>query len=113
MKGQRFRFIFCSGKGAVWDQAKSLWVFSGTRKLKGAAERGLLDIAGANPDAFDPIILRPGGVTPDASVLLTKIAGFVIPVVPVSQLAKALVRACVNSSEQKIIENDGILKLAA
>ncbi len=110
-KGQRFRFVFCSGKGAEWDQSKSLWLFPDTRKLKGAAERGLLDIAEANSEVVEAIMLRPGGVTRDASVLLTKVAGLVTPVVPVSQLAKALVRACVNAEGGKIIENDAILKL--
>ena len=112
-RGHKFRFVFCSGKGAEWDQSKSLWVFSDTRKLKGAAERGLLDIAEANPEVFETVVLRPGGVTPDASVLLTKIAGLMTPVVPVSQLAKALVLACIDPPQDKIIENDGIPKLAA
>ncbi|KAJ9611168.1 hypothetical protein H2200_004351 [Cladophialophora chaetospira] len=111
-RGRRFLFVFCSGKGAEWDQSKSLWLFSDTRKLKGAAERGLLDIAEENPDVFDTLVLRPGGVTPDANVLLAKIAGVMVPVVPVSQLAKALVRVCINPPQDKVVENDGILKLA-
>jgi hypothetical protein len=111
--GEKFRFVFCSGRGAEWDQDKKLWVFADTRRLKGAAERGLLDIAAANPDVFEAVVLRPGGVTPDASVLLTQIAGLVTPVVPVSLLAKALVRACVHPPKEKVVENDGIVKLAA
>ncbi|EXJ73591.1 uncharacterized protein A1O5_03353 [Cladophialophora psammophila CBS 110553] len=50
--GQRFRFVFCSGNGAEWGQDKRLWVFSDTRKLKEAAERGLLDIAEDNRDVI-------------------------------------------------------------
>lgn len=32
--GGKFQFVFCSGKGAEWDQQKKLWMFSDTRKLK-------------------------------------------------------------------------------
>lgn len=110
-KREKFHFIFCSGKGAEWDQGKKLWVFPDTRKLKGAAERGLLDIAKENPSVFETIILRPGGVTPDESTLLIKIAGLVTPVVPVSQLAKALVKACLSPPGEKLLENDGIIEL--
>ena len=31
---QKFRFVFCGGKGAEWDQEKKLWVFNDSRKLK-------------------------------------------------------------------------------
>lgn len=131
-QGQKFQFVFCSGKGAEWDQDKSLWVFPDTRKLKvimlhsisvegdhitdenkGAVERGLLDIAEANPDVFAATMLRPGGVIPDENGLLGTIAGLMIPVVKVSKLAKALIRACVEPSNEKVIQNEEISQIGA
>ena len=31
---RKFRFVFCSGMGAEWDQDKSLMFLSDTRKIK-------------------------------------------------------------------------------
>lgn len=109
--GQKFPFVFCSGNGAEWDQDASLWLFSATRKLKGAVEKGLFDISRANPD-FDALVLRPGGVLPDDSSLAYTVASVVIPTVLVSGLAKALVQACVAQPEDKIIENRDIVRMA-
>jgi hypothetical protein len=33
-EGRKFRFVFCSGKFAEWDQSKSLSFMSDTRKVK-------------------------------------------------------------------------------
>lgn len=30
----KFKFVYCSGNGAEWDQDRKLWVFPDTRKLK-------------------------------------------------------------------------------
>ena len=31
---KKFVFVFCSGKGAEWDQSKSLWIGQDTRRIK-------------------------------------------------------------------------------
>ncbi|KIW89323.1 uncharacterized protein Z519_10177 [Cladophialophora bantiana CBS 173.52] len=82
-------------------------------KTKGVAERRLLDIAEDSRDVFQAIVLRPGGVVPDGSVLLGKIASLMTPVVPLSQLAKALVESCINPPSEKVIENREILQLGS
>ncbi|OAP65343.1 hypothetical protein AYL99_01315 [Fonsecaea erecta] len=112
-QGHRFRFVFCSGMGAEWDQDKKLWLFSDTRKLKGEVERGLLDLAMANPDVFEAIVLRPGGIVPDDSVLFRKFVSFMTPVVPVTQLAKALVRCCISPPPEQVVEHGDILQLGS
>jgi hypothetical protein len=109
--GQKFRFVFCSGRGAEWNQDRNLWYFAETRKLKGAVERGLLDIDEANREVFQAVILRPGGVLPDESVRLAKIAGLIVSVVPVSELARALIAAVINPPKDKVIENEAMLGL--
>lgn len=112
-RGQKFRFVYCSGKGAEWEQQKNLWVFSDTRKLKGAAERGLLDIADSNPQSFVAVLLRPGGVLPDGSEVVRTVASLVTPVVSVSQLAIALVRACIQPPAETVIQNPRIIELGS
>ncbi|KAJ9642086.1 hypothetical protein H2204_002455 [Knufia peltigerae] len=113
-QSQKFQFVFCSGDGAEWDQDKSLWMFSDTRKIKGSVERGLLDIAEANPNVFAATMLRPGGVIPDDKEVLGTIGGLMmIPVVKVSQLAKALVRVCVEPPDARVVPNKEIRRLGA
>lgn len=70
----------------------------------------MLDLAEANPQTFNTIVLRPGGVLPDDSVVLKTIASVMTPVVAVSVLARALVRAFVEPPANTIIENDEILQ---
>lgn len=31
---KKFKFVFCSGMGAEWDQTKSLWFLKDTRRIK-------------------------------------------------------------------------------
>jgi hypothetical protein len=78
--------------------------------LKGAVEKGLLEIAAAN-SSFETFILRPGGVLPDDSRMTYAIAGPIIPVVHASVLAKALVSTCLTQPPSKVIENKEIIKM--
>jgi hypothetical protein len=34
LKGEKFKFVFCSGMGAEWDQTKPLWFLKDTRRIK-------------------------------------------------------------------------------
>lgn len=34
LNGKKFKFVFCSGKGAEWDQTKRLWFWKDTRRIK-------------------------------------------------------------------------------
>jgi hypothetical protein len=34
LKGKKFKFVFCSGMGAEWDQTKPLWFLKDTRRIK-------------------------------------------------------------------------------
>ena len=40
-----FRFIFVSGWGAEQDSNRALWFWNDSRKIKGAAEKGLFDLS--------------------------------------------------------------------
>lgn len=79
---------------------------------QGAVEKGLLDIAEKHPASFETTILRPGGVIPEGQAVLGAVAGFVTPVVSVTDLAKALVVACINPLEKHVVENEELVELA-
>lgn len=34
LNGKKFKFVFCSGMGAEWDQTKPLWFMKDTRRIK-------------------------------------------------------------------------------
>lgn len=62
-----FRFVYLSCWGAEEVQFKRLWVFADTRKVKGMAEKGIMEVAGNSEvvggfRCFEAICLRPGKV---------------------------------------------------
>lgn len=127
--GRKFPFVFCSGYGAEQKEDARVWPFADTRKIKvcgrsvrrllctnaenpqGAVEKGLFDIATANP-SFQTFVLRPGAVLPANSGVKYALAAPVIPVVYVSDLAKALVATCLTQPVSKVIENKEIMRMA-
>lgn len=40
-----FRFVYISGWGAEQDPFRTLWIWSDSRKIKGAAEKGIFEVA--------------------------------------------------------------------
>lgn len=62
-RGNAFRFIYLSVAGAEQNQFASLWSQAQTRKTKGAAETGLLDLAESRErGTFEVYALRLGRV---------------------------------------------------
>lgn len=107
---RKFAFVFCSGRGAEQDETKSLWLFPSTRKVKGAVEKVLLDIAKAHPSTFASRIVRPGGIIPEDSRMMYNVVSYVIASVLVSDLAKLMVDICIQGSDQTILENEAIVR---
>lgn len=56
-------------------------------------------------------MLRPGAVLPDSRRMTHAMARAVIPMVFVSDLAKALVSTCLTQPKSKVIENAEITKI--
>ncbi|KAI5364945.1 Putative NAD(P)-binding domain superfamily [Septoria linicola] len=130
-----FRFVFISGWGAEQDQFKRLWMYSESRKIKGAAEKALFDIAsraeekgvnvGEGQDAavnarhnagethrcFEVVALRPGGVLRgDSEGMLNIITEAVIPSIAVQRLAKTAIKVAFHGADGKtILENKDCL----
>ncbi|CAH0034781.1 unnamed protein product [Clonostachys rhizophaga] len=104
--GQRFRFVFCSGMLAEWDQQKSLLFMADTRlvkSLQGQVEKGLCDLADKD-SRFDSFCPRPSGILPLTVGTLGKLAGKLYGAIQVQDLAKALVHIALNGAEKQIIE---------
>lgn len=77
-----FRFVYISAYGAEHDQFRKLWIFADSRKIKGAAEKGIMEAAINSPEidghkCFEAIALRPGGVLAGSGESMTTVIGSV------------------------------------
>lgn len=92
-----FRFVFVSGWGAEQNQFRSLWFWATSRKIKGAGEKAVFDVADTSElvkgkRCFEAIALRAGGVIvkgDDTSTLLWEAAA---PYIAVDRLAKCAIK---------------------
>ncbi|KAI0837411.1 hypothetical protein F5Y06DRAFT_271637 [Hypoxylon sp. FL0890] len=103
---QKFRFVFCSGKFAEWDQNKNLIMLPDTRKIKGQAEKGLCDLADANKDKFEVWAVRPNGVVKKHGALINMLG-----LIGVDQLARAMLKIVVDGHKDRIIESNELSKI--
>jgi NAD(P)-dependent dehydrogenase (short-subunit alcohol dehydrogenase family) len=111
-EGKQFRFLFCSGKFAEWDQAKSLHFMADTRHVKGQVERELCELADADTaKRFVVYCGRPSGILPGDAGLPAKITGKLYGAIDADRLAKAFVRVVLEGYKERIIENDTLLSL--
>lgn len=112
-----FRFVYVSGWGAERDQFRKLWMFSDTRKIKGAAEKAICAVAEGCEEVeghrcFEVVCLRPGGVLSgsgeDVGALLTEA---VVPSIAVGVLARTAVRVAFDGGAdgKTIMENKDCL----
>lgn len=106
-----FRFVFCSGKFAEWDQDKTLLFMSDSRKIKGSVEKSLADLADANPDTFETWLLQPSGFLENDAPGWKKAIGGLYGAIPVSQVGKAMVKVGVEGWKDRIISNDVMLTM--
>ena len=92
-----FRFIYMSGWGAEQNQFRSLWIWADTRKIKGAAEKGIFDVADTSEEVqgkrcFEAIALRPGGVMAGGDAISTLVSEAVVPCIAVDRLARCAIK---------------------
>lgn len=111
-----FRFVFISETRAEQDSNKSLWFYADSRRIKGAAEKGLFDIAdqskekevsvGTYKRCFEVIALRPGAVVPKGEALSKYFAEATSTACAVDRLASCAIRAAMQGTGGKrILEN--------
>ena len=115
-----FRFVFMSGWGAEQNQFRSLWLWADSRKINGAAEKGVFDVADScalidGKRCFEAIALRvcmqikplrldgittdnstflyqAGGVLPKGDATTTLLSESVAPYIAVDRLAKSAIK---------------------
>jgi hypothetical protein len=112
-----FRFVFMSGSGAEQDQFRTLWMWSDSRKMKGAMEKGIFDVADNSElvdgkRCFEAIALRPGGVLAGGDSVVTLLSESVIPVIAVDRLAKCAIKIVLEGTGvegKRILENKDCL----
>ncbi|KAI0131429.1 hypothetical protein F4814DRAFT_405987 [Daldinia grandis] len=108
---QKFRFVFCSGKFAEWDQSKNLKMMKDTRLIKGQVEKGLFDIAEANKDTFEVWAVRPGGIVKKYAGLINTLTANTSGFIAVDHLARAMLKIALNGHANRIVEANELLKI--
>ncbi|KAF2861996.1 hypothetical protein K470DRAFT_256533 [Piedraia hortae CBS 480.64] len=112
-----FRFVFISSWGAEQDQFRPLWVWNDSRKIKGAAEKALFEIADGSlliqgHRCFEVIAMRPGQIIPGGTALSTLIWEATVPSCAVDQLAKTALKTAMMGTmreRERIMENGACL----
>lgn len=110
-----FRFVFISGWGAEQNEFRTLWAFGDTRKIKGAAEKGIFEVADKSEEidghrCFEAIALRPGAVLKVGDSLGTVLTEAVSISCAVDRLANTAIRSVLNGTGgQRILENKDCL----
>lgn len=74
------------------------------------AEPGLTEVA-EQSSSFEAIIVRPGGILRNDSVLARKVLPVLVPVVLVSKLAQAMVEAASGGPSKMLLQNQDIIEL--
>ncbi|KAI4859145.1 hypothetical protein F4820DRAFT_440684 [Hypoxylon rubiginosum] len=110
-EAQKFRFVFCSGKFAEWDQEKNLKAMKDTRRIKGQVEKGLCDLADANKEKFEVWAVRPGGIVKKHASLMNTLTANTIGVIDVDHLAKAMLKIVLDGHADRIVETNALLKI--
>ncbi|KAI1382819.1 uncharacterized protein F4822DRAFT_422694 [Hypoxylon trugodes] len=110
-ESKKFRFVFCSGKWAEWDQDKNLSFFKDTRRIKGLVEKELCDVADANKDRFEVWAVRPSVITKKYPTLVNGLMVHTMGSIPVDHLAKAMLKIAFEGYKDHIIEYEALLKI--
>ncbi|KAI0156590.1 hypothetical protein GGR57DRAFT_85605 [Xylariaceae sp. FL1272] len=108
---RKFRFVFCSGKFAEWDDNKSLAFMSDSRHIKGQVEKALCSLADENKDKFEILIARPGGILPTHGNRLKEIAAKSVGFIRVDHLGRDFIRLATEGHSQRILEAEELIKM--
>ncbi|KAL7794387.1 hypothetical protein V8C37DRAFT_401410 [Trichoderma ceciliae] len=109
--GKKFRFVFCSCKYSEWNQKRPLLFLADSRRIKGEVEKGLCDLADANPDKFETWILRPSAFIEPNAPFSKRLVGHLNGAITTTQVGKTMVKVACEAWKDRIIENDALLKM--
>lgn len=110
---KKFRFVFCSGMMAEWDQDRPLYFLNDTRKIKGSAEKGLCEMADGDGEAgrFEVWIARPSKVVPIKPSVSDRVSGALSGGISAVQLGKAMITMAVDGYTKRIAEAGDLAKM--
>ncbi|KAK2763767.1 hypothetical protein FQN54_009384 [Arachnomyces sp. PD_36] len=111
-KGEKFRFVYCSGAATERDQTRSLWFAQEYRRIRGQVESDLLSFAEKHEETFQACVLRPAMILSKETNLRSLIFSLG-PSIRVDALAAAMLRVALNGSVDQTLENPMIKQLAA
>ncbi|KAI3319115.1 hypothetical protein HD806DRAFT_510041 [Xylariaceae sp. AK1471] len=109
--GHKFRFVFCSGKYAEWDEKKHLTFLSDTRHIKGQVEKSLCELADANDDRLEVLIARPGGILAKGGGRLKSVVAKMAGFIAVDHLARDFIRLAVDGHPERILAEDVLMAM--
>ncbi|KAK7390683.1 hypothetical protein QQX98_013368 [Neonectria punicea] len=114
----KFNFVFFSSRStsaSAPSKAAALLFLADPRRQRGEAEKGLCDVADANPHAFAVWILRPAAVASSAADAAPKRRRLVgrssSAAIDAPQLAKAAVKVALDGWKDRVVDNDALLKM--
>ncbi|KAH9896154.1 hypothetical protein F4778DRAFT_745313 [Xylariomycetidae sp. FL2044] len=108
---ERFRFLFCSGKFAEWDQEKHLRFMADTRHIKGEVEKALCDLADANEDKLEVFIARPAGIMAPGG-RLREVSANLVGFIGVDKLAKAMLNVIIQGHPTRVLDEKALMAKA-
>ncbi|KAI6263128.1 hypothetical protein MCOR29_009408 [Pyricularia oryzae] len=108
----KFRFVFCSGKFAEWDQDKWLPFLGDTRRIKGLVEKGLVDLAKEHPQELETWCVRPGDIFPPDANILRRNATALTSGIENLKLAAAMSKIALDGHQNQIVGMDELPSLA-
>lgn len=101
--GSRFRFVFCSGMLAEWDQDRTLYFLNDTRKIKGAVEKKLCDLQDEQENGnFETWIARPSYLLSPEAPWYKKAASPFVFGIETTQLGRAMIKMAFGGGRERI-----------
>lgn len=113
-EGKAFHFVFCSGMLAEWDQSRKLYFLEDTRKIKGAIEKALCELAdedAAKGGSFKVWIGRPSALVAHDAAMHKKLMSPLVGGIGTEQVGRAMIKAAVGEWKERIVENGDLLKM--
>lgn len=74
-------------------------------------EKGLCDLADANPEKLQVWIVRPSGILSADAGMVRKMAGKLFGAIMVDQLAQDMLRIVADGHADQIVENETLLSM--
>ncbi|KAI1821222.1 hypothetical protein F4861DRAFT_542184 [Xylaria intraflava] len=110
---RRFRFVYCSERWVEWNSSKNL-IFNGpSRRITSGIEKSLFQVSDRNPNQFEVMVARPGGVMKESGRFKTAL-GRLGGIITVDRLAESLTKLCspdLSPDSQRLYKTSQLLRL--